>query len=346
MTQPYFSIVVPAYNAEDRIKGLIRSIKELSFRDFECVIVNDGSQDLTESIVMKEIQDDMRFQLITTKNQGPGSARTTGVKATNGKYLVFFDVDDQFSVTVLEDYHALLIEKGEVDLIISSFQIDTYAQEKKLSDKKYLLEGSEYLSNTAFVEDIYNLMNQQFLYVCWNKCYRLDIIKENQIEFPPYQSCEDRLFNLAFFKFCESVITIPIISYFYHFDGQEGITNKYHANKFETFKEFYLVTNQVTNNKNKDGTASLYLKGVTSVIFSVQGTDQLSLKTKWKQINLILSDETVKEAKKIMRLDSSAKKMTKLIFSTPKFIVFSATAVGSFIERRLPGVMSVIKRKY
>lgn len=346
MTQPYFSIVVPVYNAEGKIIQLINSIKELTFHNFECMIVNDGSRDLTESIVMQEIQNDLRFRLITTKNQGPGSARTTGVKATNGKYLVFFDVDDQFSNTLLEDYHELILEKGEVDLIISSFQIDTYDQEKKLSDKKYLLEANEYLSNAAFIEEVYNLMNQQFLYVCWNKCYRLDIVKENQIEFPPYQSCEDRLFNLAFFKFCESVITTPIISYFYHFDGQEGITNKYHPNKFETFKEFYIVTNNLTNSKNKDGTASLYLKGVTSVIFSIQGTNQLSLKTKWQQIKLILSDETVRESKKIMRLDSSTKKVTKMIFSSPKIFVFIATLIGSFIERRLPGIMSVIKRKY
>ncbi|WP_314065823.1 glycosyltransferase family 2 protein [uncultured Vagococcus sp.] len=346
MKQPFFSIIVPVYNAESSIATLISEIKEISGVDFECILINDGSVDNTEAIILESIKTDQRFSTKTIPNNGPGNARNEGLSLANGEYFIFIDADDKFSSTSLVDYCHLIQDNRDVDLIISSFVIHTMQKGSVINKKDYIIEDKKYQSHNEFIEGVYGLMNRQLLYVCWNKCYRLDIVRDYGISFNSYNSCEDRLFNIAYYHHCSRVITTRKVTYHYYFDGAEGITNKYHDNKFETFKEFYLKTNDLTSNLNKDGTASLYLKGVTSVVFSIHSEKKLSNKEKRKLIKTISKDATVIEAKKISRTESTTKKVTKFIFRCPYPLLYGATYVGSLVERKLPGVIALLKRKY
>ena len=69
---------------------------------------------------------------------------------------------------------------------------------------------------------MYQLMNEQLMYVVWNKCYRSDILKNNQILFKTYNSCEDRIFNLHYYEYCHQVIMNPKVEYIYEFEGGKG----------------------------------------------------------------------------------------------------------------------------
>ncbi|GAA2925387.1 glycosyltransferase family 2 protein [Enterococcus raffinosus] len=346
MSTPKFSIIIPIYNAENTIAKTINILKKFEYSNVEFLLVNDGSTDRTEKEIRKSIDNDSRFLLITKKNEGPGLARNYGIEQASGDYLLFFDADDFPKSSILEDYSSIISEHQKLDLIISSFIFRTLSKEEVADEKEYLVEDYVYDSNKEFLSDMYELMNKQLMYVVWNKCYRRDIIMDNNIRFKNYRSCEDRIFNLDYYKQCSLVIMNSKIEYVYEFNGGEGITNQYHEEKFSTFKEFYEQSNVITDNANKEGMSALLLKGTTSVIFSILETKEISKTQKKIEINNILKDSSILEARKNAATDTTIKKVTKLLFNMPTPIITMVLSTGAFIETKMPGVMAVLKRKY
>ena len=100
MQSPFFSIVIPTFNRASTILDTLQSISDQRFRDFEVVIVDDGSDDTTCEIVRSS----GIARLIEQANSGPGAARNTGVAAANGKYIAFLDSDDVWFPWTLSTY--------------------------------------------------------------------------------------------------------------------------------------------------------------------------------------------------------------------------------------------------
>src|SRR5436305_1748949 len=89
-----YSFVVIAYNEERNIEATLRSIVALDdMRDFEIVVVNDGSKDATAAVVERVAVLHSQIRLITQANAGRGAARATGVMAAEGEYIAFIDAD-------------------------------------------------------------------------------------------------------------------------------------------------------------------------------------------------------------------------------------------------------------
>lgn len=86
---PIASIIIPAFNDELRLQKLMKSLKYQAFKDFEIIVVDDGSTDNTSKIA-KEFTDKV---IIHEKNKGPAAARNTGIKHALGKFLTFIDTD-------------------------------------------------------------------------------------------------------------------------------------------------------------------------------------------------------------------------------------------------------------
>ena len=100
--QPFFSVVMPAYNAEMYICEAIESVLNQSFLNWELVITNDGSSDHTEELVSKYL-DDNRIKVFTTEQSGSAKiARDYAILHSIGKYIVFLDSDDYLDKTYLE----------------------------------------------------------------------------------------------------------------------------------------------------------------------------------------------------------------------------------------------------
>lgn len=88
------SIIIPVYNLEQYIGKLLYSILSQDYKDYEVILVNDGSTDHSVEVMKEIICVDERFYLINQENQGPGAARNTGINAARGEYILFFDGDD------------------------------------------------------------------------------------------------------------------------------------------------------------------------------------------------------------------------------------------------------------
>ncbi|GAX92001.1 glycosyltransferase family 2 protein [Effusibacillus lacus] len=90
---PKVSVIIPTYNRGSFVIHAIESVLAQTFKDYEIIVVDDGSADNTRELV-KKYGDKVRY--IHQKNQGPSAARNTGIRHAKGKYIAFCDSDDRF----------------------------------------------------------------------------------------------------------------------------------------------------------------------------------------------------------------------------------------------------------
>ncbi|RLB01023.1 MAG: glycosyltransferase family 2 protein [Deltaproteobacteria bacterium] len=96
---PRVSVIIPVYNGEAFIKDAVDSVLNQTFRDFELIVVNDGSEDNTEDVLLPYIRS---IRYIKTKNRGVSAARNMGIRLSKGEFVAFLDQDDVFHPRKLE----------------------------------------------------------------------------------------------------------------------------------------------------------------------------------------------------------------------------------------------------
>lgn len=123
INEEYFliSIVIPVYNAEKYLEQCLNSIKNQTYKNFEVILVNDGSIDHSESICMDFVKVDTRFKYFTKVNGGASSARNFGLDNVTGDYITFIDADDWVDENHLE---VLInnIKDNNSDMAVSSIK--------------------------------------------------------------------------------------------------------------------------------------------------------------------------------------------------------------------------------
>lgn len=125
MENVYFSIIIPVYNVEKYLHQCVESVLSQTFSDFEIVLVDDGSPDRCPEICDEFARNDARVKVIHKENGGLSDARNYGIKAANGKYLLFLDSDDYWGdVQALEKtYKEILDYKENADIVIFQAQL-------------------------------------------------------------------------------------------------------------------------------------------------------------------------------------------------------------------------------
>ena len=187
MTTPV-SIIVPIYNVEHYLSKCIDSLLAQSFRDFQLILVNDGSSDSSGSICDDYKLKDHRVNVIHQQNTGVSAARNAGLQIASGTYISFVDGDD----TIENDFLEKLMEiakKNNSDSVYSNFSASQ--QFWDLGKNLNQLEIREKLLPIFFTKDFFNS-------VC-TKIFRNKTIKENRIQFPVgVKHGEDAQFNIEF----------------------------------------------------------------------------------------------------------------------------------------------------
>ena len=99
---PLFSVIIPVFNAAQTLPETLRSLEKQSFKDFDVIIVNDGSTDNSLENLKIETADWENVTLLNQQNHGLGMARNTAAKAATGEWLVFLDADDYWASDKLQ----------------------------------------------------------------------------------------------------------------------------------------------------------------------------------------------------------------------------------------------------
>lgn len=112
------SIVVPVYNVEKYLKKCLDSVISSSYKDWECILVDDGSKDNSGLICDEYVKKDSRFRVIHKQNGGLSSARNAGMEVAKGKWLMFIDSDDFISPHRIQSLFQCSVEHPDADMIM------------------------------------------------------------------------------------------------------------------------------------------------------------------------------------------------------------------------------------
>lgn len=207
MSTPAISIIMPVYNTEKYLVETIKSVRNQSFRNFEIICVDDGSTDNTVRILENIAQKDHRFTILHQKNAGAGAARNHGFSHAKGKYVIFLDSDDLFSPKLLEKLYDAA-EAANADISTCNFV--------KFGDfvgldycvgihTEWLPQGIQVFSYKDCPSHIMSVVNP----TPWNKLYRSDFIRENNLKYEEISSSNDITFAAVSVATAQRVTFVP-----------------------------------------------------------------------------------------------------------------------------------------
>ena len=170
---PKISIVVPVYKVEKYIERCLKSILNQTFKEFELILVDDGSPDNCGKICDKYAEKDSRIKVIHKHNEGLSSVRNAGIEASIAKYIAFVDSDDYIDKNMYEILYNNII-KYDSDISICNFKYiyNNDAKIKENNNKEY--EDLLVLNNIEGLGSLYENNSLQFV-VAWNKLYKKDL---------------------------------------------------------------------------------------------------------------------------------------------------------------------------
>lgn len=158
----YFSILIPAYNCEKFIDQCINSIKQQTFNDWECIIIDDGSSDDTFNHILKLTKSDSRFKVYSQSNNGVSYTRNALLYKASGLYVIWVDADDYLNQYMLEKLYFYL-NNGLYDGCFFNYYV-VYGDIKRTY---YIFESNKVVSDKVIMKHLakeYKL--KSFL---WNK---------------------------------------------------------------------------------------------------------------------------------------------------------------------------------
>ena len=240
---PLISVIVPIYNAEKTICRCIDSILNQTFKDFELLLINDGSPDSCGKICDDYAEKDKRIRVIHKHNEGVSAARQTGIDNAKGIYTIHVDPDDWIESNELEELYAEA-RKTNADMVICDFY-----EEKYDGTIRRFCQRPSSLTHACVLKEVFNNIHGS----CWNKLILLDCYKRYNIRFPKgINYCEDQ-YVIA------SILINPIkISYlpkaFYHYvqyKDKTTMVRKYDNDTyFQDLKRIELFSELLKNHEN------------------------------------------------------------------------------------------------
>lgn len=174
MNNIFYSILIPVYNVEKYIKECLDSVIRQTYKNFEVIIINDGSTDLSENICKEYEARDNRFHVYNQENQGLLQTRRNSIKKSKGEYILFLDSDDYWEYNLL-DYVNREIEKSNCDLLIfRSRRVDEVG-------KTLRLDLDVFQDKTVFTLENKEILFKEFIKgsrvnSIWGKVVKRDLI--------------------------------------------------------------------------------------------------------------------------------------------------------------------------
>lgn len=185
--QPKVSVIVAVYNVAPFLSKCIASLKAQTLKDFEVILVDDGSTDNSGEICDTCAWEDNRFQVFHQANGGVASARELGVEKASGEYLIHVDPDDWIEDDMLEELYGCAISET-ADVVICDFYIDTLP-----NMREYSKQQPKNLNHSTILTQY---LDSSLHGSCWNKLVKRSVWIALDIHFPPIKLCEDMWVNV------------------------------------------------------------------------------------------------------------------------------------------------------
>jgi len=209
------SVIMPVYNAAEYLPHAIESILRQTYRDFELLLVDDGSSDGSANICDAYAQKDDRIMVFHQENRGICAARNRGLDAARGKYIAFCDHDDLYKDDCLETLWDEA-EKTGAQLVRGNFQV--FRLDKNGEPAVTQTGGDRRVELTAQTAAYYDYIIQSGPLFIWNCLFSRDVIQKYDLRFN-----EDSRYGMEDFQFCarfhshmEHAIYLPKVVYLHY----------------------------------------------------------------------------------------------------------------------------------
>lgn len=221
-TDPLISIVVPIYNGAPWLRRCLDSIQNQTWKNWECLVVNDGSTDESGAICKEYAARDDRFKALEKSNGGVSSARNLALGAASGQYLMFSDADDMLAPHSMED--AITLQTKHPDAMVM-WAFTRNEQEFKACCEAPISYTIHRSCDVAWRSD--------WFHTIWNRIFEFEVIRKNSLLFDETMGSservgEDREFVAQYldFRYCKKEFPIVFAEtprYFYCPDNPTSI---------------------------------------------------------------------------------------------------------------------------
>lgn len=212
------SVIVPVYKAEAYIDKCIQDILAQTFKDFELLLVLDGSFDKSEEICDKWALKDSCIKVIKEKHAGVAHARQVGLDNAIGEYIMYVDADDEIHPHLLQEMYDKAIE-DHADMVICDYTILNNDGEHVRKQKPTSLDS---------ITVIDDMLNGRLYSGLWNKLLRADVLKTSNVKFNTQLSMhEDAVFLYSVIPVMHRISYLPKSLYGYNKRNVSSLTNNY-----------------------------------------------------------------------------------------------------------------------
>ena len=207
-----FSIIIPVYNVEAYLDECVQSVVAQTYRNFEIILVDDGSPDNSGALCDHWAEKDSRIRVIHQENQGLSGARNTGIRAATGEYLMFLDSDDWWTDALVLETVACRLGKTAADVLSFSYQ-KVYGNKREVSYFGDLEDAPEEIP----AENALQYMMDKGIWItgACNKAIRCDMAVANDLYFRLGITSEDIDWTLRLAICANSFdfINLPVFQY-------------------------------------------------------------------------------------------------------------------------------------
>lgn len=244
------SVIIPVYNSQDYLRKCLESVINQTLSEIEIICIDDGSTDNSFDILKNYAEKDERMTIIRQENLHAGVARNAGLEVAKGQYLSFLDSDDFFDKNMLEDMYEEII-KEQSDIIVcrcKTIDLDTGKFNKKAFNNSLRLDLIPKKNTFSVFETSKNIF-QIFEGWAWDKLFRTDSIKSNNIKFQNLINFNDNQFTYTALCLAKSISTIKkryVIK-------RHGHKKSLSANRKKDPSCFLLSFNRIKSNLEKAG---------------------------------------------------------------------------------------------
>ena len=201
-TKPLVTIIIPCYNGEKYVDRCLDCIREQDYTELQVLFVDDCSSD---GSVERASRHPGVTILRSEQNGGSSYSRNRGIREAKGKYIHFFDVDDQIS----SHFYERLVEAAErndADMAFAGMVNEAAPQYTQLFTKERVFSDVEEKMRATYVG--------KWGYA-WRYLIRTDLIREHELSFPLGRYCEDLPFSFRAVYYADRIVTVPGAEYFY-----------------------------------------------------------------------------------------------------------------------------------
>lgn len=227
-------IIITVYNVDKYLKIMLNSIFNQTFKDFEIIIVNDGSSDNTEDIIMRYMKAYNNIIYFKQDNKGISAARNVAIGKINKKYTIFFDGDDYIDKNMLKQMY-LKAEEVDADITICGYEkvYDIEVQQKEKTNEVFCGKENKVYRNFEVMELFMDFKLEGYL---WNKMFLSINILQYNMKFEKDRIIEDLFPTFKQVRFSKKIAFInePLYKYrqratsILHSNNQLKIINDQH----------------------------------------------------------------------------------------------------------------------